>query len=181
MSSVVLYRSDDGKLAGLGDKGHRQYEKFKRAAAALEPGDTLQFDYRLPRSPKHHRYFFWKLKGLFDRQETFEHEDDLRAWVLVGAGFCHFVPGTDGQLVAIPRSMDWSMLEEADFLEVHRRVDAFLWELRARRVLWPHMNDAKSFESIDLWRAAYERPSERTTRALPPPAVIDAEARVIAK
>ncbi|RYF59454.1 MAG: DUF1367 family protein [Comamonadaceae bacterium] len=178
MSSVVLYRAEDGKLAGLGDKGHRQYEKFKRAAAALEPGETLQFEYRLPRSAKHHRYFFWKLKGLFDRQEMFEHEEDMRAWVLVGAGYCHFVPGTDGQLVAIPQSMDWAKLEEADFLEVHRRVDAFLWELRARRVLWPHIDEAKSFKAVEAWRAAYDNPCERKSRTVQP-AAIDVEARVI--
>lgn len=178
MSSIVLYRNEDGKLAGLGDKGERQYAKFKRAIDALEPGETLQFDYKLPRSPKHHRYFFWKLKGLFDRQETFEHEDDLRAWVLVGAGFCHFVPGTDGQLVAIPQSLDWAKLEEADFLEVHRRVDAFMWEIRARRVLWPHMDEERSFAAVEAWRAAYENPSERKTRVMPP-AAIEVEARVI--
>ena len=62
MSSVVLYRDEAGKLAGLGDRGHRQFEKFKRAVAALEPGETMQFDYKLPRSPKHHRLFFKKIR-----------------------------------------------------------------------------------------------------------------------
>lgn len=158
MSSVVLYRGADGKLAGVDDKAHRQFGKFKRTVAAMEVGDTLRFQFRLPRSPKHHRFFFAKLRELFARQETFEHEDDLRAWLLVGAGYCHFIPGTDGQLVAIPQSLNWEGLEEADFLEVHRRVDAFLWEPRARRVLWPALGDERSFRAVEQFRLEVDRP-----------------------
>lgn len=156
MSTVVLCRGTDGKLAGLGDKDQRQFAKFKRAVEALPIGETLQFDYRLPRSPKHHRLFFAKLRDLFARQETFVHEDDLRAWLTVGAGYCHFLPGTDGQLVAVPQSMNWVSLEEADFLEVHRRVDAFVWEPRARRVLWPHLGDDRSYWTVDSWRLEFD-------------------------
>jgi len=158
MSSVVLYRAPDGKLAGMDDKAQRQLSKFKRAVDALPIGDTLRFEYRLPRSPKHHRLFFKKMRDLFARQETFEHEDDLRAWALVGAGYCHFIPGTDGQLVAIPQSLNWETLEEADFLEVHRRVDAFMWEPRARRLLWPALGDERSYWAVDAWRLEFEKP-----------------------
>lgn len=157
MSSVVLYRAEDGKLAGMGDRGQRQFSKFKRAIEALPIGATLQFDYRLPRSPKHHRLFFAKLRELHARQETFDTEDDLRMWLLVGAGYCHFIPGTDGQLVAVPQSLDWVTLEEVDFLEVHRRVDAFMWEPRARRVLWPHLGDERSHWAVDCWRLEFEK------------------------
>ena len=158
MSSVVLYRAPDGKLAGMGDKGQRQYAKFKRAIDAMLIGDTMQFDYRLPRSPNHHRLFFCKVRDLLDRQTTFEHEDDLRAWLCVGAGYCHFLPGTDGQMVAIPQSLNWASLEEADFLEVHRRVDAFMWEARARRILWPHLGDERSYWAVDAWRLEFDKP-----------------------
>jgi len=154
---VVLYRAPDGKLAGMDDKGQRQLAKFKRAVQALPVGETLQFDYRLPRSPKHHRFFFAKLRDLFDRQEAFETVEDLRMWLLVGAGYCHFLPGTDGRMVAVPQSMDWVALEEADFLEVHRRVDAFVWEPHARRALWPRLGDERSYVAVDSWRREFDR------------------------
>ncbi|GER16705.1 DUF1367 family protein [Variovorax boronicumulans] len=158
MSSVVLYRTPEGKLSGMDDKAVRHFAKFKRAVDAMEAGDTLRFEYRLPRSPKHHRLFFVKVRELFDRQETFGHVDDLRAWLTVGAGYCHFIPGTDGQLVAIPESVSWESLEEADFLELHRRVDAFMWELRARRTLWPHLGDERTYWAVDAWRQEFEKP-----------------------
>ncbi|WP_422097497.1 hypothetical protein [Variovorax sp.] len=158
MSRVVLTRREDGKLAGLGDRGHRAFSKFKRAIEALPVGATLQFDYRLPRSPKHHRLFFAKVRALHDRQETFNTEEDLRMWLLVGAGYCTFLPGTDGQLVAVPQSMDWATLEEGDFVDVHQRVDAFVWEPRARRVLWPHLGDERTFYVVEQWREEFEKP-----------------------
>jgi len=99
----------------------------------------------------------WNESDLSADRETFETEDDLRMWLLVGAGYCHFIPGTDGQLVAVPQSMDWVTLEEADFLEVHRRVDAFMWEPRARRVLWPHLGDERSYWAVDCWRLEFEK------------------------
>jgi hypothetical protein len=50
----------------------------------------------------------------------------LRHWLLIGAGHCDFVPGSDGKPNAIPKSMDFESMDEADFCELQRSIDAFL-------------------------------------------------------
>ena len=141
----------------MGERDERQYEKFKRVIQAMPIGNTLQFEYRLPRSPAHHRMFFRKVRDLLDRQSTFDNEDDLRAWLCVGAGYCRFLPGIDGQLVAIPLTMNWVGLDEVKFCELHKRIDKFMWELHARRVLWPHLGDERSYWAVDSWRLEFDR------------------------
>ena len=145
MSAVVLTRGEDGKLQGLGEKGERAYAKFRARVDSLAVGDTLHFEWREPRSPAHHRLFFAKLHALADRQEQFEDADKLRHWLTVGAGYCDFVPGPTGRMVALPQSIAWHSLDEADFADLHAKVDGFLWSEHARRFLWPHLSNEASY------------------------------------
>ena len=77
MPELIVYRDEQGKLQGHGEKGRRAWEKFRRVVSGLEPGETMGFSYRLPRSPQHHRFFFTRLTDLFERQERFDDEDRL--------------------------------------------------------------------------------------------------------
>lgn len=149
MSDVVVVKGDDGKLAGLGEKGRKAFEKFRRAVEQLEPGETMRFVFKLPRSPQHHRLFFAKIARLLDRQEQFDDLDKLRKWLTVGAGYCQFVPGPSGRMVAMPDSIAWENLDEADFVDLHSRVDAFLYSEHARRFLWPHLSDEQSYALVE--------------------------------
>lgn len=149
MSDVVLVKGNDGKLQGLGDKGQRAYSKFRRKVESMEPGETLQFSWREPRSPRHHALFFAKLHALLDRQEQFDSADKLRAWLTVGAGYADFVPGPSGRMVALPQSIAWDRLDEAEFGELHRLVDAFLWTDHARAFLWGHLTSQQSYDMVD--------------------------------
>jgi hypothetical protein len=151
VSAVVVFKDDTGKLAGFGDKGRRAFEKFQRKVRELEPGETLHFEWREPRSPQHHRYFFAKLGELFDRQEQFDDVDKLRAWLTVGAGECDFVPGPKGRMVAMPKSIAWHKLDEVEFTELRRRVEAFMWSDHARRFLWPHLSDEETYQMVAQW------------------------------
>lgn len=151
MSELVIYKDETGKLQGLGEKGRRAYEKFRKKVAELEVGETLKFSYKLPRSPRHHKFFFWRLNELFSRQESFKDEDELLVFLKVGAGFVDFLPGPDGGLVAVPKSIAWENLEEHDFTEVKRKMWDFLWTLPARKALWPHMRDDQSNSMIAAW------------------------------
>ena len=157
MSDVVIIKDETGRLTGLGDKGLRAYEKFRRTVAALMPGETMKFAYRLPRSPKHHAYFFVKLQGLLARQERFDDMDHLLAWLKVGAGFADLVPGHDGVPVALPRSISWESMEENDFMEFHKAMNDFLWTHRAMDYLWPHLRYEKQYQLIELWHREFER------------------------
>lgn len=141
MSKVILHIDARGKLAGIDDKNDRAYGRFRKKLETLRPGDTLSFSFALPRSPRMHRYHFGLLGAFFDAQEVFDDQDEMRKWIEVGAGFCSFLPGPDGQLVAVPKSIAWEKLEESDFREHHLKVVAFLRATYCYRYLWPHLSD----------------------------------------
>lgn len=149
MSEVVVVKGEDGKLHGFGENGGRAWARFLKRVAGMVAGETLSFSWHEPRSPQHHRLFFSKLHALADRQEAFEDETKLRQWLTVGAGFCDLLPGSDGQLVAIPQSIAFHRLDEVEFAELHRQVDNFLWSPHAQQFLWPHLSVAQRYAMVE--------------------------------
>jgi len=151
MSHVTILKNNQGKLQGLDEKGQRAYGKWKRLVESLEIGQTLTFSYRFPRSPKHHRLFFARLNSLLSRTETFTDLDKLRYWAVMGAGYFDLVPGFDGKPNAIPRSLDFDSMDEAEFTELHRALDAFMWTTRAQETLWPALNPEQRYACVESW------------------------------
>lgn len=139
MSKVVLIKDEAGKLRGIDPAHERAYRKWRKQVLELPVGQTLGFSYRLPRSPAHHRLFFAKLNALLDRTEEFANIDKLRYWLTMGAGYFDLIPGFDGTPNAIPRSIDFDRMDEAEFSELHRAVDEFLMTDRALETLWPEL------------------------------------------
>lgn len=157
MSQLVIFKNESGKLEGFGEKGRRAWLKFLKVVEGMAPGETLGFTYKLPRSPQHHRFVFACFAALLERQSTFEDLDHLLIFLKVGAGYVEFLPGTDGQLVAVPKSIAWDKLEEQDFVEVKRRIWDFLWTPHAQAFLWPHLSAEQRYECIDHWHRSFER------------------------
>lgn len=139
MSKVVLIKDEAGKLRGIDPAHERAYRKWRKQVLELPVGQTLGFSYRLPRSPGHHKLFFAKLNALLDRTEAFANIDKLRYWLTMGAGYFDLIPGFDGTPNAIPRSIDFDRMDEAEFSELHRAVDEFLMTDRALETLWPEL------------------------------------------
>ena len=158
MTSIVVAKGNDGLFEGLGDKGRRAYLKLQRTMAEMEIGETLKLSFNLPRSGPHHRFFFSKLAGLFDRQERFDDVERLRCWVTVGAGYCDLMPGHAGALVAVPQSLAFDKMDEAEFVDMHQKITAFLWSPRAREFLWPHLDDLESYDLVELWHLEFDKP-----------------------
>jgi hypothetical protein len=156
MSHVTIVKNNQGKLEGLDEKGQRAYSKWRKLVVDLPIGQTLTFSYRMPRSPSHHRLFFAKLNSLLQRTESFDDLDKLRYWLVMGAGYADFVPGENGELHAIPRSIDFDSMDEADFYELHKAVDAFLWTTRAQTTLWPHLDDHGRYQCVESFLAEFE-------------------------
>ncbi|MEO8807922.1 MAG: DUF1367 family protein [Burkholderiaceae bacterium] len=149
MSDVVIFKGDDGKLQGFGQKGGRAYAKWRTTVENLEVGETLQFSWRAPRSPKFHRMFFGMLGQLFDRQEQFADVEQLRAWLAVGAGYCEFVPGPKGRMVALPKSIAWASMDDTEFRELVVAVWDFIRTEHAQRFLWPHLEPAETDMTVE--------------------------------
>lgn len=151
MSALIVFKNECGKLEGWGEKGRRAWQKFTKIVSELEVGETLAFEYKLPRSPQHHRFFFARLQALLDLQEAFADLDHLLIFLKVGAGFVEFMPGPGGQLVAIPKSIAWERLGEQDFIEAKRAIWDFLWTDVAQQSLWPELTAMQRYVMVDQW------------------------------
>ena len=151
MPEIVVMRGDDGKLCGLGAKYHASLLKFKRMLLGAAPGETFSFSYKVPRSPQHHRWFFARVNELLDMQESFADLEHLMVFLKVGAGYVEFMPGTDGQLVAVPKSIAWHALDEREFTEVRIAIQNFLWTEPAQVALWPHLNPDQRYAMVHQW------------------------------
>lgn len=151
MPEIVVMRGNDGKLQGVGSKYNASLIKFRRMLEEAEPGETYHFSYRCPRSPQHHRWFFARVNELLEMQETFADIEHLLVFLKVGAGFVEFLPGSDGQLVAVPKSIAWHTLDEREFTETRIAMQTFLWTDAAQAALWPHLNTDQRYAMVDAW------------------------------
>ena len=157
MSTVLVFKNDQGKIEGFGQRGAKRYAKFLKAVKSMEVGELLSFTFRVPRSPKFHKYHFAVLKTVFDSQDQFADPEQFRKWAEVGAGHCDFVPGPKGKMVALPRSIAYEALDDAEFSDVHKAVKAFLRSTHATRFLWPNLDDAEGMEMISTLIEEFER------------------------
>lgn len=162
MTTITVTRDDTGKIVGMGEKDKTAYARFLKRLKGLEPGELFTIDFWFPRNPKLHGLHFAMLTALFDRQEQFADPDQLRMWVQVGAGHCEFVPGPTGRMVAIPKSISWKSIDDADFSEHHNKVKDFLRTEHARRFLWPQMSDDETAGMVDELLAEFERDEQQT-------------------
>ena len=156
MSAVILVKNPQGHLEGFGQKGAKTYGKFLSACKVLEIGETLGFSYKVPRSGPFHRRHFAMLQQIFDAQEQFGDFDQLRKWLEVGAGFATFVPGPKGRMVALPKSIAYTELDQAEFEDVHEKVKAFLRSRHATNFLWSHLNEAQQIEMVEQLLAEFQ-------------------------
>jgi hypothetical protein len=157
MAKVTLERAETGKLDGLSDADKRAYGRFRKAIERMAPGDTLAFEFKLPRSPVFHRRHFAILGAVFDAQDQFTDRDQMRCWLQVGAGHCEYVPAADGGLIAMPKSVAYDALDDVEFAEHHRSVIAFLREPHAYQFLWPQMSAAGAEGMVESILAEFER------------------------
>ncbi|MEJ2897580.1 hypothetical protein [Bordetella avium] len=155
MAKIALRVDERGKLAGLTPFDDRAYSRFKKKLGLLRPGDTISFEHRFPRSPKFHRLHFALLGAIFDNQDQFVSPEDLRKWVEVGAGHCRFVPGPKGRLVALPLSISYESLDDAEFYDHHIKVVEFLRSQAATRFLWPDVDDSAALAGIEAILAGF--------------------------
>ncbi|OGT57547.1 MAG: hypothetical protein A3E01_08395 [Gammaproteobacteria bacterium RIFCSPHIGHO2_12_FULL_63_22] len=156
MPSVLIVKNEMGKLEGFGQRGAKTYAKFLGAVSALEVGEMLSFDYRVPRAPRFHRLHFVMLSTVYESQEVLTDDYKFRKWAEVGAGHCDFLPGAQGELIAVPRSIDYTSLDDVEFGDVHSAVKSFFRGEHARRYLWPHLSEVQTWEMVEALLREFE-------------------------
>lgn len=149
MTTIAITRDQNGKIVGAGIKDQAAYAKLKKALAELAQGEVFFIDVSFSRSRKEEGFFFLMLAAVHDAQDFFEDKEALRAWLLIGAGWCIYIMGPNGQTVAFPKSIARHSADGSDFTEVHNKVTKFLRSLYATRTLWPMLSDQDASEMIE--------------------------------
>ncbi|MEE9159975.1 MAG: DUF1367 family protein [Gammaproteobacteria bacterium] len=119
MTKLVMSKRLGGLLEPADDIGVAALQKFKA-------GDIVRCEIRKPRNPDHHRLFMALLSLAFASTERFENPDALRAWVKCKAGHADYFPmkdrhcphcgaGITGDLVAIPKPMNFAAMDQPEF------------------------------------------------------------------
>lgn len=153
MTSIVIFKAEDGKLRGLGEEHERAYARWKRLVANMDIGETLEFSFTIPQSPKHHRAFFRKVRILLERTEAMTDFEGLRKWLTAGAGYVN----EDGTV----QSLSYASMDEVQFSQFHRKVDDFLRSDHATSFLWPHLTDKARGDAIESFFFAVEQRQEQ--------------------
>lgn len=156
MTTVTIFKNSQGQIQGATDEDERKYSQWRRKVRDIEPGEYAVFSWEDPRSPRHHARFINKIRGLFSRTEAFGSEKDLRQWLTMAAGYVDWQPGPDSTPNALPKSISFHLLDEAEFAELHRAVDFVLWSSAGQEKLWPHLNDEQRYEAMKRFMEPYE-------------------------
>lgn len=168
--NVTLVRKDTGPVPaavracvaqllehvdGLGGPNAGKFGRFLYGLLDLEAGEICELSTRKPRVAWFHRKHMALESALFDAQEVFEHFDQFRDWLKIGAGLCDYFPGING-MVAVPRSIAWDKMEEDDFRVFERDMLHFL-RGRGCGVLWPGMRPAAQIRALEDILVAFNR------------------------
>ena len=94
---------------------------------AKVPSGEVMVDIHKKRNPGNHKRYFAFVNQSFDMQE---HYDDIEVWrkvLQLKAGFFDEVIGDKGNVIYLPRSIEWSKLDEIEFKDLFNRVvNAFI-------------------------------------------------------
>lgn len=157
MAQITVTKNEYGKLDGFTDADQRAYAKFRASITTLEIGELFTLSAWFPRNPKLHRLHFKVMRVLFESQEQFQKLDGIRKWLYVGAGYADFLPGPTGKTVAIPKSIAYDEIDDADFSDLHAKVIDFMRSEHCRRFLWPHLEETQTYDAIEQLLAGFEQ------------------------
>lgn len=120
MSEIIMRRTPQG-LSPVD-----QYNWEQLTGDRIRVGDDVKCKVTKPRNLKFHCKFFAMIAATFDMQDEFETKAQWRAVVIAGAGYCDFVKGKDGQLVAIPKSIAFHRMDETEFERLYQDALTFI-------------------------------------------------------
>ena len=157
MTTITIVIDNTGKPIGSTPKDEKAWARFKKMLREAGPGELMTMDFWFPRNGKFHRLHMAMIAQLFDAQEQFDDSDKFRKWVEVGAGYCEFLPGPSGKMVAMPKSISYKSLDDEGMAELHEKVKEFCRSERYKDFLYPHLSDADQAEMVESIIQPFER------------------------
>jgi hypothetical protein len=145
-----------GIIHGLGDTNRKAWARFWNGVLRLEPGEVVEIRTHRERIGWYHRKHMAMEQRIFDEQERFEHFEQFRNWIKIGAGHVDWVPGPRGAVVPIPRSISYAKMDQGEMEAFHDAAVAFLREPHAAKVLWPKLPAQRREGAIEALLASFE-------------------------
>ena len=137
-----------GLFKGATDKDDKRWNRFWRMAVSKEAGEMFDVETCFPRYTPYHKRHMKIEQDVFNAQDRFKDFSQFRNWLKIGAGFVDWVVGPKGGIVPLPRSIEYSKLEEQEFREFHDNLIDFLRGEHAAPYLWRHLGE-KSHDMMD--------------------------------
>lgn len=78
-------------------------------------GDVVRGDITKPRNYQHHKQYFALLNLTYENQDRYRNFEHFRKAVQIEAGHVDELITLDGQVVLLPKSIDYSTLDELEF------------------------------------------------------------------
>ena len=120
MTGIIMRRT----VQGLSPVDQGAWELL--TGERIKLGDDVLCKITRPRNLQFHRKFFAMINETFDMQDQFETKEQWRAVVTAGAGYCDFIKGRDDVLVAIPKSIAFHSMGEAEFERLYQDALTFI-------------------------------------------------------
>lgn len=138
-----------GVVDGLGERGRKQWRRLWNGLLRLEPGEMVEIKTHQQRLGWFHRKHMALESAVFESQDRFENFKGFRDWLKVGAGFCDWYPGPKGGVFPVPRSIQYSQLEQGAMEQFHADAVEFLRTDHAGKTLWRHLSQPQRIEMIE--------------------------------
>ena len=90
-------------------------EEAKQSIRRYKIGETLKADVKKPRDYTNHKRYFALLNLTFSNQERYTNFEHFRKAVQIEAGHVDEIIRLSGEIVLVPKSIDYSTLDELEF------------------------------------------------------------------
>lgn len=143
-------------LGGLTDLDQKMWRGFWRELMAAGSGEVFALKVSIIRQGRFHRRHMKLETVLHEAQEQFPSFLQFRNWLKTGAGFCEWQI-VRGQLVPVPKSINYDQCDQLTMEQFHLDAIAFLRTQHAQHQLWPHLTPAMAEQCMESILSQFER------------------------
>ena len=87
----------------------------------VKVGDIVECEIKQPRNYNFHKKFFALIELVFQNQEITDEKEDLRAYLIMKAGFYKTVQTKEG-VMYLPKSISFSNMDEIEFHDLYGKL-----------------------------------------------------------
>jgi len=112
MTAPAIFRKVFASLVPVNDGAEAALAKIKLGAEVRVKIDR-------PRNLQHHKKFWALMNIVYQNQNHYTALDHLVAALKTAVGHCDLIPGRDGKIVAIPKSIAFAQMDQTAFEEFY--------------------------------------------------------------